>query len=92
MAVLHVKSPNGVQTDVDTEKLLLSDPVYKEMTIESKNLYRKRIVELAKKHHMHEYTYLEKIFDKKKHIGFELFKPKNNRVKVVAYILTLLIR
>ncbi len=73
-----------------TEKLLLTDPVYKEMTVESKNLYRERIVELAKKNHMHEYTYLEKIFDKKKHIGFELFKQKNNKVRVFAYIFTLL--
>ena len=75
----------------DTEKLLLTDSVYKDMTVESKNLYRKRIVELAKKNHMHEYTYLEKIFDKKKHIGFELFKQKKNTSKVVAYISTLLV-
>ena len=75
----------------NAEKLLLTDPVYKEMTIESKTLYRRKLVKLAKKHRMHEYTYLEKIFDKKKHIGFELFKQKKNTTRVIIYILALLL-
>ncbi|MBQ6497272.1 MAG: hypothetical protein IJI58_00980 [Bacilli bacterium] len=73
------------------ERLLLTDSVYKEMTIESKALYRRRLVELAKKKRMHEYTYLEKIFDKKKHIGFELFKQNKNTARVVVYLLTLVV-
>ena len=72
------------------EKLLLTDPVYKDMTNESKRLYREKLVKLAKKHKMHEYTYLEKIFDKKKHVGFQLFKQKKNTARVVIYIVTLL--
>ncbi len=73
------------------EKLLLTDPVYKEMTNESKTLYRKKLVSQAKKHRMHEYTYLKKIFDKKRHIGFSLFKEKNNTPRVIIYILVLLL-
>ena len=75
----------------EAEKLLLTDSVYKEMTIESKALYRERLVKLAKKKRMNEYTYLEKVFDKKKHIGFELFKQKNNTWRVIVYIAVLLL-
>ena len=51
-----------------TEKLLLTDPVYKNMTIESKIAYRKRLVKLAKKNHSDEHAYLERIFTKDEHI------------------------
>ena len=71
------------------EILLLSDPVYKNMTVESKVAYRKQLVLLAKKNHCHEYTYLEKIFSHEEHIGFRLFKQKNNTPKVLIYILSL---
>ena len=74
-----------------TERLLLTDSTYKSMTIESKRAYRKKLLKLSKKSKMDEYTYLEKIFDKNEHIGFKLFKQKNNTPKVVAYILTILI-
>lgn len=74
-----------------SEILLLSDPVYKNMTVESKVAYRKQLVALAKKNHCHEYTYLEKIFSHEEHIGFRLFKQKNNTAKVVLYIMTLII-
>ena len=75
----------------EAEKLLLTDSVYKEMTIESKALYREKLVKLAKKKRMNEYTYLEKVFDKKKHIGFELFKQKNNTWRVIVYIAVLML-
>ena len=73
-----------------TEKLLLTDQAYKIMTIESKLAYRKQLIKLAKKHHMDEYAYLEKIFDSKEHIGFKLFKNKRNTAKVLLYIFGLL--
>ena len=73
------------------EILLLSDPIYKNMTVESKAAYRKQLVSLAKKNHCHEYTYLEKIFSHEEHIGFKLFKQKNNTPKVLAYILSLVL-
>ena len=68
------------------EKLLLTDPVYKSMTAESKTVYRDRIILLSKKEHLHEYKYLEKHFDKGNHIGFELFKTKNNTFRLVIYM------
>ena len=71
-----------------TEKLLLSDSIYKKMTDDSKTLYRKQLLKLAKKHHVDEYSYLEKIFDSNEHIGFKLFKHKNNTLKVFTYIFT----
>ena len=73
------------------EKLLLTDPVYKNMTAESKVVYRERIVKLSKKEHLHEYQYLEKHFNKDEHIGFKLFKEKNNTFKLILYILIILI-
>ena len=69
-----------------TEKLLLSDSIYKKMTDDSKALYRKQLLKLARKHHVDEYSYLEKIFDSNEHIGFKLFKHKNNTLKVFTYI------
>ncbi|MBR3210501.1 MAG: hypothetical protein IKF71_01005 [Bacilli bacterium] len=70
-----------------TEKLLMTDPNYKNMTIESKYSYRKRLLKLAKKAHMDEYSYLEKIFSPDEHIGFKLFKTRSNTPKVVMYLM-----
>ena len=69
-----------------TEKLLLTDSIYASMTLESKVQYRKRLISLADKKHMHEYDYLKKIMKKDIHIGFELWKRKNNTTKVILYI------
>ena len=70
-----------------TERLLMSDPDYKNMTLDSKTMYRKQLLRLAKKHHMNEYDYLEKIFKNGEHIGFALFQQKNNTFKTVLYLL-----
>ena len=75
----------------ETEKLLLTDNVYKKMTIESKLSYRKQLLKLAKKNHMGEYAYLNKIMDKNEHIGYKLFKNKDSNPKVVAYITAILL-
>ena len=74
-----------------TEKLLLTDSVYKNMTIESKRLYRRNLIKQAKKKHMNEYKYLEKIFNKDKHIGFKLIKNKSNTFRVILYIISLVL-
>ena len=74
-----------------TERLLMTDPNYKNMTIESKTSYRNQLLKLAKKAHMEEYEYLEKIFKPDEHIGFQLFKTKNNTPKVVVYIATIVL-
>jgi hypothetical protein len=75
----------------ETEKLLLTDNVYKKMTIESKLSYRKQLLKLAKKNHMSEYAYLNKIMDKNEHIGYKLFKDKDAKPKVILYIAAILI-
>ena len=72
------------------EKLLLTDSVYKNMTADSKVVYRDRIVKLAKKEHLHEYKYLEKYFNEDKHIGYKLFPSKNNTFRLVMYVLVIL--
>ncbi|MBQ6323433.1 MAG: hypothetical protein IJI22_01200 [Bacilli bacterium] len=72
-----------------TEKLLLTDPVYKKMTLESKHLYRKKLILLSKKNHVDEYNYLKSQFNLKEHIGFKLLKKKNPKYKVIIYILLL---
>jgi len=74
-----------------TEKLLMTDPNYKNMTIESKTSYRRQLLKLSKKAHMEEYDYLEKIFDPEEHIGFKLFKEKNNTPKVVLYLISIIL-
>ena len=71
-----------------TEKLLLDDSVYKKMTIETKNMYRKKLVKLAKKKRMHEYDYLNKVIKKDKHIGFYLFKQKDKSTTKFAIYIT----
>ena len=72
------------------EKLLLTDEIYKNMTDDSKDLYRKQIIAQAKRKHCSELSYLEKIFEKNKdkkdfHIGFELFKKIQNQ-KTLSFI------
>ena len=74
-----------------TEKLFLEDPYYKDMTRESKRVYRKRLVKLAKRKRISEYDYLEDIRKEGEHIGFQLFKEKNNTLKVSLYILYLIL-
>ena len=74
-----------------SEILLLTDPIYKNMTIESKELYRKKIVALSKKNNMHEYEYLKNIFRRDEHIGFKLIKKENSTLKVLLYILSIIL-
>ena len=73
-----------------TEKKLLTDPIYKKMTDDSKNSYRERLITLAKRNHCDEYTYLEKIMTKNEHIGFKLFKKKNTFIRTIIYLISLI--
>ena len=64
-----------------SEKLFLTDSIYEQMSVESKKLYRQRLVKLAKKYHTTEHEFLSEILDKENaddyHVGFKLFKkPK----------------
>ena len=78
-----------------TEKLLLSDEIYSNMTIESKALYRRKLLKNAKKKKLDEVTYLEKIMDNadrdEYHIGFQLIKKRNPVFKVILYISTIVL-
>lgn len=74
-----------------TERKLLTDPIYKKMNESSKILYRNKLLSLAKKNHVDEYTYLEKIFEPDEHIGFKLFKENKSTFKVILYIIALVL-
>ena len=74
-----------------TEKKLLQDNTYKLMTLETKRLYRRQLVKAAKKHHLNEYDYLEKIFDINEHIGYKLFKKEKTTFRFSLYILSILV-
>lgn len=74
-----------------TEKLLNTDPSYRNMTIESKKSYRDRLLKLARKAHCDEYTYLERIFTPDRHIGFALFKKEDNTIKTIIYLSSIII-
>ena len=64
-----------------TEKLLLTDSVYKNMTEESKNLYRRQIVKNTKKIDEYKYVYniMEKVRETDKEIADYIFKKKNTK-------------
>ncbi len=73
------------------EKLLLTDEVYKNMTDDSKELYRKKLVQLAKRKKVSELAFLEDILEKNKdkenyHIGFSLFKRQSKTLNAIIYI------
>ena len=78
-----------------TEKLLLSDEIYSNMTIESKALYRRKLLKNAKKKKLDEVTYLERVMENadrdEYHIGFQLIKKSNPVFKVILYISTIIL-
>ena len=75
-----------------TEKLLLTDSVYKNMTSESKNLYRKQIVKNTKKIDEYKYVFnvMEKVRSTNKGISDYIFK-KRNLNKTYGIYITLII-
>lgn len=77
------------------ERILLSDKIYSQMTVETKDLYRKQVEKLAKKNHCTAVEYLKDLEEKcdsdDEHIGFRLFKRSNKTVFVILYILTILL-
>ena len=76
-----------------TEKLLLTDSVYKKMTIESKNLYRNQIIKNTKKTDEYKYVYniMEKVRNSDKEIADLIFKEKNVNKIYTLYITLILI-
>ncbi len=71
------------------EKRMMKDEIYKDMTIETKNEYRKRVMKLAKKAKLSEYEYVSSLISTKesenKHIGFYLFKDHNYLLRFNFY-------
>ena len=71
-----------------TEKLLEEDPIYSNMTIETKILYREEIIKNSKK--SDEYSYTEKIvkrsLERNKHVGELLLKEFNYEKRARIYI------
>ncbi len=78
-----------------TEKMLLEDEVYSKMTPESKALYRKQLLKIAKKMHCSEVECLTKLFEQTDrenyHIGFQLFKKTDKTFNVIIYLALLFI-
>ncbi len=77
------------------EKRLLQDKIYTKMTIETRDLYRKKIIKDAKHKRISEISYVESLFKKSSsdnyHIGTLLFKQHKNTVKVRLYVLCVLV-
>ena len=77
----------------NTERLLNLDYIYNKMTDETKQLYRNQILKKAKKIPENKYTKIlvNKAVLTNKHIGFELFKEKNTKLRSFLYLTTILI-
>ncbi len=76
-----------------TEKTLLTDSVYKSMTQESKNLYRRQIVKNSKKTDEYKYVYniMEKVRNSDKEIADFIFKKKNVNRTYILYVSLILL-
>ena len=69
----------------NVEKILNNDPYYKLMTLETKNLYRKKLISLAKKKNIEKLA--KQLIKKDKNIGSVLFPHKNIKFKTYIYLL-----
>jgi cyclic beta-1,2-glucan synthetase len=80
-----------------TEKALLSEDadIYDKMYDSNKGDYRKKIIKLARKNKISEHEYASHIVNKanseKKHIGWYLFKQKDNKFRTYIYISSIII-
>lgn len=75
------------------EKILLEDDIYKKMTVESKDIYRKQIRKLTRIKRTTELSLVNGLFKKSreenKHIGFYLFRNKNYQFRTIMYLLVI---
>ena len=78
-----------------TEKMFLDDEVYSKMTVESKKLYRDKLVSISKKKHSSEVECLKKIIEEnvsnESHIGFNLFGKNRKKFNVYFYIISIVL-
>ncbi len=74
----------------NTEQLLKQDKMYKQMDDRSKEIYRQKIIKLAKRLKIEEEEFVEKLIkkskDDEKHIGFYLFKTPNIKLRTTTYM------
>ncbi len=91
--VLKIKTLDLYDKISKTEQVLKQDSLYKKMTPDSKQLYRKYLI--AKSKNTKEYQYACKLLEKssleEKHIGFYLFKKPNLRLRSRIYLCIILI-
>ncbi len=74
------------------EKILLQDKIYSKMTADTKDLYRNKIIKLAKKYKCSESEYVENLNNKSnEHIGYALFPQKPKKIRMLLYVLTIVI-
>lgn len=77
------------------EKYLMEDSIYNKMTKETKEMYRRRLIKLAKKAKLNEIKYVERLYDEADHenyhIGMQLFKHKNKKIVFDFYFITIFI-
>lgn len=75
------------------EKILLEDDIYKKMTVESKDIYRRQIRKLTRIKRTTELSLVNGLFKKSreenKHIGFYLFRNKNYQFRTIMYLLVI---
>ncbi len=76
-----------------TEKKLVKDSVYNQMTDDSKMLYRQAIVKNSKRKRITEFEYVDKFYKEHEtdHIGFFLFPKVKSRLRFFIYLLCIIL-
>lgn len=89
---IHLLSLENLYDKVSiTEKLLINDKIYEDMSEESKQVYRDKIIKNAKKLKIDEDKYVQKLLNKEEHIGKFLFKKFNSKKRTIIYLVIIII-
>ena len=70
----------------DAESILSKDPYYDMMTLETKNMYRIKLIKMAKKEKITPYKLAVNLINLDKNIGNLLFKEKNLKLRTKFYL------
>ena len=87
----QLKIENLYEKLCPVEKILSKDPYYPNMTLETKNLYRKQLIKLAKKENENIIDIANTLIAQDENIGAFLFPHKKQNLKVVIYISIIII-
>lgn len=76
-----------------TEKKLMKDNIYNQMTDDSKSFYRQAICKHAKRRKVSEFQYVDDFYKEhqEEHIGFFLFPKQKNHLRFYIYFLCILV-